>query len=138
MPSRKSVVGDILASVLLASIVSLLVWVSGRTAAFGDYELWGYDFLVNHGTRSGVNSDIVIVDIDDATFDRIKKYPIPRSSIARVVARIAAGSPRVVGLDMFLSEVRSPEEDDQMSAALAQAGNVVLASQAKAGGIPGV
>jgi adenylate cyclase len=138
MSSRKSVLSDILVSVLLASVVSLLVGLSSRTAAFGDYELWGYDFLVNHGTRYGVNSDIVIVDFDDATFERVKRYPIPRSSIAQVVASIAAKSPQVVGLDMFLSEARNPEEDDRMSATLAQAGNVVLASQAQAGGIPGV
>src|SRR5277367_1918322 len=138
MPFTKSVLINILASLLLASFVCLLLGLASRTAAFSDYELWGYDFLVNRGMRQGTNSDIVIVDFDDATFDRIKKYPIPRSSIAEVIDRIAAGSPRVVGLDLFLSESRGPEEDAQMSAALSRAGNVVLASQARAGGIPAV
>jgi adenylate cyclase len=134
----KSVLVDVLASLLLASFVCLLVGLASRTAAFSDYQLWGYDFLVNRGMRQSATSDIVIVDFDDATFDRIKKYPVPRSSITEVIDRIAAGSPRVVGLDLFLSEPRSPEEDAQMSAALSHAGNVVLASQARAGGIPAV
>jgi CHASE2 domain-containing sensor protein len=72
---------------------------------FGDYELWGYDLLVNHGPHRGVNPDVVIVDFDDATLERVKQYPIPRSVVAELIAKVAEGSPRVVGLDMFLSEV---------------------------------
>jgi adenylate cyclase len=123
---------------LLALFVSLIVGLSGRTAAFGDYELWGYDFLVNHATHRSLSSDVVIIDFDDATFDRINQYPIPRSVIADVIARVADGSPRIVGLDLFLAEARTQEQDDRLSAALAKAGNVVLASQARKGGIPAV
>jgi adenylate cyclase len=136
MSFGRSIRSEVLASALLALLVSLIVGLFGRTAAFGDYELWGYDFLVNHSTHASVNSDVVIVDFDDATFDRINQYPIPRSSIADVIARVADGSPRIVGLDLFLAEQRTQEQDGRLSAALAKAGNVVLASQARKGGIP--
>jgi adenylate cyclase len=136
MQFRKLTLAELSASLLLASVVSLFVGICSRTAAYGDYELWGYDFLVNHGASQMWPSQIVIVDFDDATFDRIKQYPIPRSTIARIISSVAANSPRVIGLDMFLTEVRSPEDDVAMSAALAGAGTVVLASQVGAGGIP--
>src|ERR1700732_2313371 len=104
MPFGRSVLNEVLAATLLALFVSLIVGVCGRTAAFGDYELWGYDFLVNHATRGSSNSEVVIVDFDDASFDRINQYPIPRSLIADVISRVAEGSPRIVGLDLFLAE----------------------------------
>jgi adenylate cyclase len=138
MSPRKRILNELFVSLLLASVVGLLVELCSRTAAFGDYELWGYDFLVNHAIHHRSHSDVVIVDFDDATFNRIKQYPIPRSSVAEVISHVAAHSPRIIGLDIFLAEARSPDEDAAMSAALAKAGNVVLASQAGAGGIPAV
>jgi adenylate cyclase len=138
MPFGRSILNEVLAATLLALFVSLIVGVCGQTAAFGDYELWGYDFLVNHATRGSSNSEVVIIDFDDATFDRINQYPIPRSLIADVISRVAEGSPRIVGLDLFLAEVRTQGQDDRLRAALAEAGNVVLASQARKGGIPAV
>jgi adenylate cyclase len=135
---QRSMRNDAVASFVLAALVTLLVAICSQTAAFGDYELWGYDLLVNRGPHRGINPEVVIVDFDDATFERVKRYPIPRSVVATLIAKVAESSPRVVGLDMFLSEVRSPEEDQQMRRALAGAGNVVLASQARAGGIPSV
>jgi class 3 adenylate cyclase/CHASE2 domain-containing sensor protein len=138
MSFGRSVLSEVSASALLALLVSLIVGLFSQSAAFSDYELWGYDFLVNHATHGSLNSDVVIVDFDDATFDRINQYPIPRSLIADVIARVADGAPRIVGLDLFLAEPRTQEQDDRLSAALAKAGNVVLASQARKGGIPAV
>jgi adenylate cyclase len=120
----------------LAAVVTLAVVLCSRTAAYGDYELWGYDFLVNHGGFERVSSDVIIVDFDDATFNRLQQYPIPRSAIAQIISTVAASSPRVVGVDLFLSEPRSANEDAAMNTALAEAGNVILASQTAAGGVP--
>src|ERR1700686_1173990 len=115
MQFRKLTLAELSACLLLALVVSLFVGICSRTAAYGDYELWGYDFLVNHGATQMWPSQIVIVDFDDATFDRIKQFPIPRSTIARIISSVAANSPRVIGLDMFLTEIRSPEDDVAMS-----------------------
>src|SRR3981081_1465956 len=111
MPFGRSILSEVLAIILLALFVSLVVGLFGRTAAFGDYELWGDCFLVNHAPHGRLNSDVVIIDFDDATFDRINQYPIPRSLIADVIARVADGSPRIVGLDLFLAEPRTQEQD---------------------------
>src|SRR5262245_53025450 len=127
-----------LVAMLLALPVCGLVGLAGQSIAFTDLESWGYDFLVNHGGYSAPSQPIVVVDFNDATFARLKQYPIPRRTFAEALSRIAAGGPRVVGLDLFLGEARSTEEDAALQRALTEAGNVIVASQAGAGGIPGV
>ena len=123
---------------LLAAAVLGFVALAERSVGFQDVEFWAYDFLINHGGYAPASRSIVIVDFDDVTFDRLHQYPIPRQAFASVIARVAAGSPRVIGLDLFLSEARTPAEDAAFRQAIAGAGNVVLASQADAGGIPSV
>lgn len=136
MQSLQPWMRKLVVSLALASLVTFVVALCSRTAVFSDYELWGYDFLVTHGSSEKAQSDVVIVDFNDATFDRLKQYPIPRSAVADVISNVAASSPRVIGLDVFLSEGRTPGEDAAMSAALAGAGNVIVASQSAAGGVP--
>jgi adenylate cyclase len=138
MPLRKLTIAEISTTLALAALLCVFVGLCSRTAAYGDYEWWGYDFLVNHGPADNLQTEIVIVDFDNATFESIKEYPIPRHVFAEVIASVSASSPKVVGLDMFLAEPRSAEDDNAMSKALAQAGNVVLASQTAAGGVPAV
>ncbi|MGP8250715.1 MAG: CHASE2 domain-containing protein [Terracidiphilus sp.] len=109
-----------------------------RWTAFSDLANWTYDFLVNHGGYATPSKEIVFVDFDDATFAQIQKYPIPRSTVADVVARVGQAKPAIIGLDIFLSEPRDPGEDAAMQRALTAAGNVVLAIQAGTGQLPAV
>lgn len=85
-----------IASLALAAVVTIVVALC-RTAAFNDYELRGYDFLVIHANSERALSDFVIVDFDDAAFNRLKQYPIP-TAVAEVISRVAASSPRVIGI----------------------------------------
>jgi adenylate cyclase len=136
MKSPNPRISDIFVAMLLAGTITCLVVFFSRTTAYKDAEFWGYDFLINHGSRAQSPPNVVIIDFDEATFDELRQYPIPRRTIAEIILRVAASSPRIIGLDMFLTEARSAEEDATMNAALARAGNVILASQAPAGGIP--
>ena len=109
-----------------------------RWTAFSDLTNWTYDFLVNHGGYAQPSKEIAFVDFDDATFAQIQKYPIPRSTIADVVTRVGQAKPAIIGLDIFLSESRAPDEDAAMQRALTSAGNIVLAIQAGTGQLPAV
>ena len=126
----------ILASLVLAGLVLGLVALACRSAVYEDLNLWTYDFLVNHDGYMPSSRDVVFVDFDDATFESIGQYPLPRRQIAEVLEKVAARHPAVIGLDIFLSEPRSKQEDAEMQSVLTQAGNVVLASQSGVGGIP--
>jgi adenylate cyclase len=110
----------------------------GRSGAMADIEFWGYDFLVNHAGYRPPDPNIVLVDFDDATVSALDQFPIRRTTMALVIEKIATAKPRVIGLDVFLSESRGADEDAEMQKALTSAGNVIIASQLAARGLPAV
>src|SRR3954463_2603324 len=107
---------------LLGAAVSALLLSAARTVAFRDLDFWAYDFLINHGAYAPPSRAIVVVDFDDETFRAIGQYPIPRQIFADAIGRIAASGPRVIGVDLFVSEARAPGEDAQFRDVLSRAG----------------
>ncbi|HXG83401.1 MAG TPA: CHASE2 domain-containing protein [Pyrinomonadaceae bacterium] len=73
--------------------------------------------------------DIVIVAIDDASLQRIGKYPWARSVIADGLDKISAGEPRVVGIDIIYAEESDAEDDERLAQAIKKNGRVVLPTQ---------
>jgi adenylate cyclase len=128
----------LLVSVALSEAICVLVALLTNWVPYTDLDNWTYDFLINHGRYAEPSPDVVFVDFDDQTFERVQQYPIPRSIIAQVIQQIGQAKPTVIGLDMFLSEARDSQDDQEMQDALTQAGNVVLAAQAPAGQLPAV
>lgn len=125
-------------AIVVAVAITFAVSMLERWTAFSDLTNWTYDFLVNHGGYAQPSKDVVFVDFDDATFAQIQKFPIPRSTVADVVTRVGQAKPAIIGLDIFLSEQRNPDEDAAMQRALVSAGNVVIAIQAGTGQLPAV
>jgi adenylate cyclase len=123
---------------VIAAIASVSVLFAGRFPSFRDIDNLTYDFTVDHAGLSPQSPDILFVDFDEASFAQIRQYPIPRPIIANAIRKISAGKPRVLGVDVFLSEPRTPAEDKDMQDALTAAGNVVLASQSSNGDLPSV
>lgn len=89
----------------------------------------------------GLNEPITIIEIDEAAIQtsgiRLQKWP--RNWYARLIDRASQGGASVIGLDVFLSEKGgySPEDaayDLELSKAIADAGNVVIAKKLPAGG----
>src|ERR1700723_2821397 len=111
---------------VLSALVVLVLAILVHGGLFDMAELQGYDLLVFAGGAAPANENIVIVDFDNASVEAIGKYPIPRKTMARVLARIAEGQPAVVGLDKLLSDTGDKESDDEMVAALDAAGIVVV------------
>jgi adenylate cyclase len=128
----------LLVSVVLSGTLCALVALLANWVPYADLENWTYDFLINHGKYAEPSADVVFVDFDDQTFKKVQQYPMPRPIIAQVVQQLGRARPAVIGLDVLLSEPREPQEDQEMQAALAEAGNVLLAAQASAGQIPAV
>lgn len=125
----------IVAVIVAAGLTSMLAAL-GDWTPYGDLNNWTYDFLINHGRYAATADDIVFVDFDDQTFAKIQKYPIPRSTVADVIQRVGSAKPAIIGLDVLLSEARTPEEDADMQQALTSAGNVILAAQSGTGQLP--
>lgn len=138
MQLKKFKIGHIAKSFLLAAGVCALAFAIGRSSPVSDFELWGYDFLVNHAGYAPAAKDLVFVDFDDATVSALNEFPIPRRTIAQVISKVSAAKPRVIALDVFLSEPRGPQEDAEMQKALTEAGNVIVASQLGTRDLPAV
>lgn len=74
--------------------------------------------------------EIVIVAIDDASFNWTGlQWPWPRSYFAEIVNQINQGGGKVVGVDIFLSEPDTEENDQAFVEALAQSPSAVSVIQ---------
>lgn len=72
-------------------------------------------------------ADIVIVAIDDASIERIGRWPWKRSVHATLLQRLAAAKPRSIVLDLVLSEPDpDPRQDEWLAAALHAARPVLM------------
>ncbi|WP_434034425.1 CHASE2 domain-containing protein [Cupriavidus sp. a3] len=112
--------------VLVAAVLALVL-LAARQGWTERADLAAYDTAIaaqHHPARD----DIVIVAIDDASITAIGRWPWRRAVLGQLVERIAAGGPRVIGVDVILSErdTRYPQDDALLARSLAQAGNVVL------------
>ena len=74
--------------------------------------------------------DIVIVGIDDPSFSELgERWPFPRTLHAEAVKQLRADGARVIAYDVqFTEPSENPADDQELADAIAQAGNVVLAT----------
>jgi len=68
-----------------------------------------YDVMMNLRTDPEETSNIVLVDIDDDSIEKLGRWPWPRSLIADGIRKINAGGPKLIGLNFIFSE---PEKSD--------------------------
>ena len=126
-----------LAARLVAQIRKYLVGILAAAATvavvfFGPLErlelLWFDQLFELRGIQKPA-APIVIVMIDESSFQELNlQWPFPRALHGRLLDRISADRPLVIGLDViFDSDSRlGPADDQALGAAIARAGNVVL------------
>lgn len=73
--------------------------------------------------------DILIVAIDDASLQRVGRWPWPRSVMADALERISRAQPRAIGLDVIYAEESDPEADARLAEAIRRSQRVVLPAQ---------
>lgn len=123
----------------LTVVVLALVVLAAAQQWTARADLAVYDIAIGAQAHPA-RDDILIVAIDDASITALGRWPWRRAVLAELVGRIAAGGPRVIGVDVILSEpdLRYPQDDDVLSRSFARAGNVVLpvvAEQTAAGAV---
>lgn len=89
----------------------------------------------------GLSEPITIIEIDEAAVRASQMRPQcwRRDLYARLIDRASLGGASVIGLDIYLSEESGKSAEDkaydlQLSKAIADAGNVIIASKLEAGG----
>ncbi|MFQ5407269.1 MAG: CHASE2 domain-containing protein [Anaerolineales bacterium] len=115
-----------IAAIALATIPTLAL-----TRVFEAPELRTIDIAFQLRGPRPAPDEIVIVAIDDESFQQTGlQWPWPRSYLAEIIRGISAGDPAVIVVDVFFFEPGSDEGGDaQLAAAIAEAGNVLLANQ---------
>src|SRR5215472_11775515 len=80
------------------------------------------------------SKNVALVVIDDAALAKYGRWPWPRERLAQVVRAVNRQHPKVIGIDILLSEKEDAANDQALQSAMEQAGNVVL--PAKISGSP--
>lgn len=95
---------------------------------------WRFRLRELLGREPRWSDDLIVVAIDEESAKGLPvKVPTPREYLARLIERLAAYRPRVIGLDILLDHRAAPKADRQLVEALRKAGNVVLACRWRKG-----
>lgn len=79
--------------------------------------------------ESDFGKSISLVLLDEALMDQLPcRSPVPRGVLADIINIISRAKPRLIALDVFLSELTWDEEDRKLKNALKESGKVILVS----------
>jgi adenylate cyclase len=106
----------------LTLIFLALTWYQWDVLKLFDLKI--YDLFLRFAPKPLPPSDIVIVAIDDASLEKVGRWPWSRDKLAKMVENLSQYEPAVIAFDIILSE-KSPE-DSILAEALDEAGNVIL------------
>jgi adenylate cyclase len=117
-------------ALLVAGAIGIAIGLATyATDAFDRLELDSVDtrFAIR-GTESAPD-DIVVVEIDDATFNELQeRWPFPRSLHGRLIDRLRTAGAEQIAYDVQFTEPTTAREDNALIQAVARAGDVILAT----------
>ncbi|CAB5154774.1 Protein kinase [Olavius algarvensis associated proteobacterium Delta 3] len=91
-----------------------------------------YDVMMGFRSDPESSSEIVMVDIDDDSIEKLGRWPWPRTLIAEGIDKINAGNPRVIGLNFVFSE---PEDSSGLQE-LRDLEQIIRSASADTPGVP--
>jgi signal transduction histidine kinase len=127
MPFRNKFVASCCGAFILGLILS---W----SPIGSQFDRWAYDVLLRTQPPAAVDSQSVIVAIDEDTLEQYGGVLGLRVPLARALEILVAHDAAAVALDIVLAERREPDADAALTAALAAAPRDVLAAYLRAGG----
>lgn len=72
------------------------------------------------------SGDVLLIEVDSVSLERIGVWPWPRSTHAKLVDRLVQGGVSDIAFDIDFSQPSSPKEDAAFAAALERAGGSVI------------
>jgi CHASE2 domain-containing sensor protein len=72
-------------------------------------ELKYYDVMMKLRGAPDAESTIVMVDIDEDSIEKLGRWPWPRSLLSKGILKINQGKPKVIGLNLLLTEAEVSE-----------------------------
>lgn len=115
-------------SVVFVLVFVLLIFLADQFNFFEGHELGFLDLRMHARPAQTAHPDIVLVDVDDESINRIGHWPWPRSYHALLSKVLSSYHPRLVLYDVLFTEASTqPKEDDLLGFSMAEAHNVVTA-----------
>lgn len=123
---------------IVVAVVSVLLAVLSRESrATRSLERQSIDARFQLRGRQKPNRDIAIVALDDVSLGALhSEIPIPRRYYARLLDRVRAARPRVIGVDIQFVGAKSPKDDRALLAAISRDRPVVITVPDSGGAIP--
>jgi adenylate cyclase len=117
-------------AIVAAALTAIFFAVIGNTPPMEWLEAGTYDARVRWTAKPG-DLDIVIIDVDNASFEIMKdkgwRWPWTRIAWAKLVEHISPGGPRAIVFDAIYSGSQSePGVDEKFASAMKASGVVVL------------
>ena len=106
-----------------------LVLLAGMTFPLATLDQKLNDLYFRLRSPSRESSQVAMVLIDDPSLARYGRWPWSRTRLAELVDAVRVQQPKVIGLDILLSEPQDESSDSALQAALRSAPNVVLAAK---------
>ena len=104
-----------LLTVFLSLFVFLIVSFSPKFFVILDKKI-SYLFLQNHNQSFSVSDDIIMVNLDEASIDKIDTFPFKRNVYADLISILSEEKAAVIAFDIIFSENWPfPEYDKQLS-----------------------
>ncbi|MDE2293488.1 MAG: CHASE2 domain-containing protein, partial [Elusimicrobia bacterium] len=100
--------------------LALTAFVAGSYVLRGSFleglELKSYDARAQLRTELDPSTPVAIIAIDDDSITRLGRWPWPRTRLADMIQRLKTASPRVIGLDVLLTEPEHNPALDELAA----------------------
>ncbi len=118
-----------IAMLAVAAVAAALAIVAYATGLLRALELQSVDARFSvRGTQERPN-DIVVVGVDDVTFDQLGvQWPFPRRLHARVIDRLREAGAKAIAIDIQFTEPTDPRDDNALIEAVARKHGIVLAT----------
>ncbi|MBI2361404.1 MAG: adenylate/guanylate cyclase domain-containing protein [Deltaproteobacteria bacterium] len=116
---------------LIGMALTLASFLSYEAGWLDGFELMTLDWRFRLRGAIAPHAPIVLVSIDQDSFDELNvPWPWPRTIHADLIRKLARSGARLIGFDILFPEPKAdPREDRALSAAIREAGNVILAAE---------
>jgi signal transduction histidine kinase len=112
--------------ILLLAGAFLLALLASWTPFGAQIDNNAYDRFFRLHDPPGWETETVLLAIDDDSLTAYNGTSGLREPLARAIERVAAAGPKVIAVDLILSDRRNPEADRRLAAAFRSARNLVL------------
>ncbi len=115
---------SLIAIILVAAMLGVAVtWQAPGLA------LYSRDWLMRARGSIQPPDQLIIVAIDEPSIARFGRFPWSRRIMADALNKLTPARPKAIALDVLYSDKTTAADDQSLTSAIAQAGNVVVAAQ---------